>query len=236
MPRLFVKVDPQDSDRGLLDDDGVRHLRALRLGEGDRFEAVVAPGVVRAATVEALDRKGPRVRLGTEVAVGAVDPSRDLVLAIALADLPRLDSVIEKATELGATRIVPFVAARSQITTVSASRRARWERIARSACEQCGRTVLPEISDVAPLEAACRDLPEGAGIFVFSPEALQLFDGGPSATSVVVLFIGPEGGFTPDEVERLRSNKAQLRSLGPRVLRFETAAVAALSRVTLSGG
>lgn len=235
MARLFVTVDTDDPDRATLDADGLRHLRALRLDVGDPFEAIVGPGAVRAATVESMGRKDAAARLGAEVAVGGVDPSGEVVLAIALADLPRLDTVVEKATELGATRIVPLRAARSQLDAVSASRRARWERIARSACEQCGRTVPPSISDVTTVETACGALPAGAECFVFTPEATEPFDGGSANASAVVLFVGPEGGFTSAEVDLLRGAGAIARSLGPRILRFETAAAAALSRVTLRG-
>ena len=226
MPRLFVDVDADQPNRAQLD---ARHLRALRLGVGDAFEAIVAPGAVRIATIEALTRQRATVTLGDDVPAGPADPGRPVVLAIALADFARFDSVIEKATELGATKIVPFRAARSQIGKLTDARRERWRRIARTACEQCGRTQPPEITGEISLEAIDTHVPPQAHQVVLSPEAGDAWDGDVGGARALVLYVGPEGGFTADEVRRLCDRGARLRSLGPRTLRFETAAAAALA-------
>lgn len=229
MPRLFVEVDTADPNRARLPADGARHLRALRLAPGDTFEAIVAPGEVRLAKIEATTHRHATVRLGETVPVGETDPTRPVVLAIALADLGRFDWVIEKATELGATKIVPVRAARSQIGKLTESRRARWQRIARTACEQCGRTRTPEIGVEVELGAVSAQIPQPAYRVVLAPEAPQAFDGDRPGREPLVLFVGPEGGFTSEEVRTLVDDGAELRSLGPRTLRFETAVAAALA-------
>ncbi len=229
MPRLFVDLNPDDPDRAVVDADGLRHLRALRLGVGETFEAIVAPGEVRSARIEALGRRRAVLRLGAPVAHGHEDPAHDLILAVALADLGRFDSVIEKATELGATAILPLRSARTQIGNLTDARRGRWRRIARAACEQCGRTRPPQIGDLTTLDEVAAQMAPGTYRVVFAPGEVTTWDGDAPGDQPLALFIGPEGGFTDDEVARLRSGGAHKRSLGPRVLRFETAAAAALA-------
>ena len=231
-PRLFVDVDPGAPDEARIEGQALRHVRALRLESGSEVVAIVGPGRERRAAIVALSRSAARLRLGEELPPTEADPRSPLVLAIALADLARMDLVVEKATELGATGIWGFVAERSQARQVSASRRDRWARIGRAACEQCGRTVPPEIE--APL--ALRELLERIG----PPRRAVLLDpGGPRSLpplsldeSEPVVVVGPEGGLTAPEREGLRVRGAEVLSLGPRVLRFETAAIAGLTWVS----
>jgi len=229
VPRLFADLDPADHERATLGSDGARHLRALRLAPGDRFEAILAPGVVRIAVLESLGSRGATLRLRERVWSDAADPVRPLVLVAGLADLPRFDSLIEKATELGASRVAAVHTARSQIGALRESRRARWERIARAACEQCGRTRPPEITAHSTLDGVLASLPSPAHPVVLDAGADLPWDGDAPRRRPLVLFVGPEGGFAPGEVDRLCAYGAQRRSLGPRTLRFETAAAAALA-------
>lgn len=229
MPRLFVEVDADEADRASLGRDGVRHLRALRLGEGDRFEAIVAPGRVRLALVERISSSGAELRLEDDVAVAGVDPARELVLAVALADLARFDVVIEKATELGATAIRTFRATRSQIERVSPSRLERWRRLARAACEQCGRTREPTIQEATTLESLLGELAGSSALVALRRDGERSWPGAADSRAPVVLVVGPEGGLTAEEEALLDRHGARSLSLGPRVLRFETAAIAALA-------
>jgi 16S rRNA (uracil1498-N3)-methyltransferase len=245
--RLFVARDAADPERATLDADGVRHLRALRLAAGDELCAIVAPGRERRATVERIARDHAILRLGSELPPNLCDPRRACTLAVALGDLARFDLIVEKATELGATAIQPFAAARSQVRTVPASRLERWRRIARAACEQCGRTVAPEIAPCVDF-AALLDIADATMVvWVLSPphdadaadrdgaareprsNAGELAaDAGADARALLVV-VGPEGGLDDDERRRLAAHGARAVTLGPRVLRFETAAIAALA-------
>jgi 16S rRNA (uracil1498-N3)-methyltransferase len=230
-PRLFVSPDPVDPDRAVLDAGAVRHLRALHLRRGDGFVAIVGPGREREGILERLGAHDASCRLGARLAARATDPGAPRILAVALADPVRLDLVVEKATELGASEIRPFRAARSQLATVPAARLERWRRIARAACEQSGRTVPPSIAPATTF-AGLLDATSGPQpTFVFLPESnprppepflARARDG-------AIVVVGPEGGLTDDEVGALLGRGALRVGLGPRVLRVETAAIAALA-------
>ena len=236
MPRIFVSPLAGDPDRAALDADQSRHLRALRLAPGDEFEAICGPGNVRRATLERYQPRSAVVQLGESVEIGDVDPTRPLLLAAALADLGRFDLLVEKACELGVTAILPIRSERTQIGRLSPSRQTRWQRIARAACEQCGRTSTPAIEKVRSLEETAEHLPRSAHIVVLDPRAPARWDGQAPTGAPLALFVGPEGGFSDDEIQMLRRKVgAQPHSLGPRILRFETAAIAGLAIAAASG-
>lgn len=236
--RFFVTPDPVDPDRARLDASGARHLRALRLARGDQVCAIVGPGRERSATIATLERDHVVLALGAELAGPARDPRAPRTLALALGDPVRMDLVIEKATELGATAIQPFVAARSQARGVGDGRLERWRRIARAACEQCGRTVEPDVRACVGLEAVIDLIATAAEAWLLSPWRADGSSAAPPATSSapparqpgeLLLVVGPEGGLSEGESARLVASGARPITLGSRVLRFETAAIAALS-------
>ena len=143
-----------------------------------------------------------------------------------------MDLIVAKATELGAVRIFPLEGERS-VRRAPASRSSRWMRIVQEAAEQCGRRDLPEVAAASTLETflaghpretpllACEDSQESQPLMAACQEL--------RGVSSLTLLIGGEGGLSPAEVERLRSHGARLISLGPRLLRAETAALAALA-------
>lgn len=258
-PRLFVRPDALDPQRGLLDADAARHVRALRLAPGDRFVAITGPGCEREATLVG-DRGGFACILGAVLPRPVADPRAEVTLAVAIADPARLDLVVEKSVELGATRVLVFRAERSQRDAVAPARLARWQRIARAACEQCGRTEPPSIElgdGIAAVVAAARvagrtlvfavggdarrgrEAPARSAAMSGHPPAVdpgrcaeddRARDEVPSTPAGLLLVVGPEGGLTGAEVAALVDAGAQPAGLGPRVLRFETAAIAALAR------
>jgi 16S rRNA (uracil1498-N3)-methyltransferase len=149
----------------------------------------------------------------------------------------RMDFIVQKATELGATKIVPFLAERSVVKLDPRQRlrkREHWQAIAISACEQCGRNRVPVIGEPAPLT----DSLAGAigELAADAPRVLLAADGETSLAAVAarggsafVLLIGPEGGLADNERQLAQANGFSAASIGPRVMRTETAGLAALA-------
>jgi 16S rRNA (uracil1498-N3)-methyltransferase len=229
IPRLFASRDADDAERACLDREATRHLRALRLGIGDTLHAILGPGEAFAATLESVTARGSTLRLGDRLPPTDADPTHAVRLLLALAEPSRLDLVVEKATELGVTELVFFRSARSQTARLPATRLERFARIARSACEQCGRTTPPALSQSPDLKTALMKLPASSHLLAFSPTAGNREPARPPRDTALV--IGPEGGLTQEEMQALTERGANMLSLGPRILRFETAALAALARL-----
>jgi 16S rRNA (uracil1498-N3)-methyltransferase len=210
--------------------------RVLRLGPGDRVELFDGQGNEVEAEIAWVEARRVALRLlGRREGRRAVGP--EMVLLQALAKGDRFDLVVQKATELGVGRIVPVMTARSVERLAgdrAAQRRERWCRIAQEAARQCRRADVPEISPVMPLgEALAVARPEGLRLLLWEGAAERGQGLGPvlpaEAPGQVVVAVGPEGGFTEDEVRQAALAGFRPVGLGPRVLRTETAALAALA-------
>jgi 16S rRNA (uracil1498-N3)-methyltransferase len=206
--------------------------RVLRLGVGDALTLFNGDGTDYPARIHALRRGivGAEV-VGTAAARAESPLALTLVQGIARGE--RMDLVVQKATELGVTAIVPVAAVRS-VVKLDAGTRARklahWRGIASAACEQCGRARLPAIAEPATLAHWLRQ-PPTAGVrrILLAPDADESLVGAAAGAQAVELLVGPEGGL--EDAERDAALAAGYRAcrLGPRVLRSETAAVAALT-------
>jgi len=200
------------------------HLfRVRRLAMGERLRLVDGAGRARWGEIERIARAAAVVRLGEEAPSG--EPHQRLEIFVAPPKPERAAWLVEKATELGATA-VRFLAAEREARRCAAGQLDRLRRVAAAAVEQCGRSRLPQVtgahamSEIAALvEPLChRWLLDPAG----GAPTEQLVE-----TSGLAVFVGPEGGFTLAERERLAALGAMPISFGPRVLRVETAVVAA---------
>ena len=210
-------------ERVALSAEQARYLfGVMRMGEGDALAVIDGRSGEHEATVAEAGRRSGALLLGPRTRPLARPP--DVWLLFAPVKKARTDFIVEKATELGATRICPVRTERTQ------SERVRTDRLrahAVEAVEQCGGTHLPEVADMAPLGAVL-DAWDPARRLVFCDEALAGEASRIDAPAPAALLIGPEGGFSEAERARLR-DMAQAVSLGPRVLRADTAAVAALA-------
>ena len=227
--RVFVPRDRIADGRARLDPPDLHHLRAvLRLGTGAAVEVFDGEGGVHDGRLE-----GDALVVGPRREVPP--PAARIHLAFALARGERCDLVVQKATELGVGRLLPFAAARAVVRLDAArggERARRWQRIAAEAARQCGRADVPVVAPPAPLAAVLAAAPEGFRRVLF-------YEGGGEPLAAVVdrgadghlLLVGPEGGFTPEEVEACLAAGARLATLGPRILRFETAAITAAALV-----
>jgi 16S rRNA (uracil1498-N3)-methyltransferase len=237
-PRFFVR-------RGAIQDGQVRfegaeahHLaRVRRLRPGDVVEATDGAGAQYRVRLDAL---GPREARGTVLGPAPGRPESPLAVTLAAALLrgERMAWLVQKATELGVARIWPMVTARAVARPPAGARDqppARWVRVAREATKQCGRGVAPVVEPVASLAAVLARAAEHDAAWLFWEGAgaapLVAPAGGARPPERVLLVVGPEGGFTPAEVEEARAAGVPATALGPRVLRAESAALAALAVV-----
>jgi 16S rRNA (uracil1498-N3)-methyltransferase len=211
-----------------------RHVQVLRMQPGDALTLFDGNGGEYAATVERMGRSEVTVQVGAHSAIEREAP-RAVHLAVGIPANERMDWLVEKAAELGVASIQPLLTARS-VLRLSGERadkkRAHWEAIAIAACEQCGRNRVPLIHPMRTL-ASWTEAPAGdAERFVLSlaagTRAIADVRDDASARAVCMLS-GPEGGLSADEEQNAIERGFAPLTLGPRVLRAETAALAALA-------
>jgi 16S rRNA (uracil1498-N3)-methyltransferase len=217
-----------------------RHVQVLRLQPGDTVTLFDGTGGESQARIERMGRSEVLVQVGEHQSVDR-EAARAVHLALGMPANDRMDWLVEKATELGAAAIQPLTAARSVLRLTgerSERKQAHWKAIAVAACEQCGRNRIPDVAPVQDLARWCAGAQEMPALkLVLSPgEGVP-----PLAQAVtdrhepILLLSGPEGGLTPDELAAAAHAGFRPVSLGPRVLRAETAPLAALAFLLLSG-
>ncbi|MEW9573728.1 16S rRNA (uracil(1498)-N(3))-methyltransferase [Rhodanobacter sp. Si-c] len=211
---------------------GEHVARVLRLAAADPLTLFNGDGADYAATILAVGRREVRIHVLDRQVVTRESPLR-LTLAQGVARGEKMDLIVQKATELGAARIVPLLTERAEVKLDVAraeKRLAHWRAVAASACEQCGRACLPEILPALPLPAWLAALADdGALRLALLPEAessaRQLRPGDAGA----LLVVGPEGGLGERDAVALHEAGFRGLRLGPRILRTETAGLAALA-------
>jgi 16S rRNA (uracil1498-N3)-methyltransferase len=228
-------------------DTGAHLAKVLRARSGDEIVLFNGDGREFTGAIEAV--RGSRV----SASIGAVrlvdrESPFQLTLVQCVPRGDRMDFIVQKATELGVARIVPVLSQRSVVRldeVQAASKQAHWRAVAVSACEQCGRNRLPNVEPPQPLLSYLGAMAPRADTdrmlrLVLEPEraretrrearsiGAQSIGGEIPAVSGAQVAIGPEGGFTPDELEAFDLSTFVRLALGPRVLRTETAAIAAI--------
>jgi 16S rRNA (uracil1498-N3)-methyltransferase len=224
LPRLFVRQPLGDSAAVELDAGQANYLgNVMRLGVGAEllvFDDISGEWLARIA-----EAGKKRMSLIVERQTREPESIPDVWLAFAPVKRAQTDWLVEKATELGVARLAPVITNRTVTERVKLE---RLETIAIEAAEQCGRTRVPQIVEPIHLRRFVEEL-DPARHFYFADEA----GGDPLASSFregpAVILVGPEGGFTEEERSFVRGSGASAISLGPRILRAETAALAALS-------
>jgi 16S rRNA (uracil1498-N3)-methyltransferase len=231
LSRVYVEVPVGGRVHLDLDGTAANHIgRVLRLRAGDALILFDNAGGEYAATVVALDRGTVRVAVGEYLPTNRESPLH-VTLAQGISRGERMDVVVQKATELGVWRIVPLLTERTVVrlnAAQAANRLRHWRAIAVAACEQCGRNHVPQIT--APMglqDFLVSDLPDGLRLLLNPDGGLKARDLPPGLTAT--LLIGPEGGLSDAERTAARAAQFQGLSLGPRILRTETAALAALA-------
>lgn len=226
MTRRRWIADEVSGNRAALIDSHAEHLiRVLRAREGQEFD-IVAQGVVRRGRILSITNGRVEFELAEEIP-GALSPFH-LTLLLAIFKFDRMEWAIEKCTELGAARIIPLIARRTDphLASASAKRVERWRRISLQASEQSRRATPPEIDDPIKLHHAVT-ISAKSRIVLSEGEQQSPLDIQPPSDGRILLAIGPEGGWTGDELELFQKQGWLSASLGPTILRAETAAIAA---------
>lgn len=221
MYRFFAEVEGEEA---VLSKEDSHHARVLRCQEGDTVE-IAHDGRAWTGTIASM-ASPVRVTLTGEAASNEPPVSLHLIQALAKGD--KLDWVIQKATELGCASVTMVSTAHADVKLQgdrAEKRRTHWQGVAEAAAKQCRRSRIPEVHGPIPL----REAAENAGRpLLFCHETSETPLGTLDAQEATVC-IGPEGGFSKEEVETLLALGAKPVSLGPRILRTETAAIAVLA-------
>lgn len=230
--RFFLPRQSFEGDRVTLPPDVSRQIKSvLRLRSGERVVALDNSGdeyVVR------LLSEGEGVV--EERRTNPAEPATRLVLYAGTLKGSKLELVLQKGTEIGVARFVPVITERSVAGEPGASKQRRYEAIVREAAEQSSRGRIPDVAPAMTLQEALEDA-AGTVIAPWEEEGTRHLRAIPVPRgSTASVFIGPEGGFTADEARALQAAGAILVTLGPRILRAETAAIAAASLVLGSAG
>ena len=235
MHRFFAERLDENS-AALLPEEEAHALRVLRLNVGDVCQALMEGSVYDAVIRET----NPRVLLALGDALSSPEPSVRVTLYQGIPKGDKMDYIAQKCTEVGVSRIVPVEFSRCVARWEgkdAAKKQARYQRIAAEAAKQSGRAAVPDIALPMSLSAMCMDIEKHALILAPWEEerenSIRVSWHGEKDVAVV---IGPEGGISPEEIEKLKETGAKPVTLGPRIFRTETAGLAAIiSLLTVSG-
>jgi 16S rRNA (uracil1498-N3)-methyltransferase len=228
MTRRRWIADKVEGDRAYLLDNNANHLfRVLRAQAGQQYD-VVADGVARLGTITFASPNKVEFHLGEEVLSEAL-PEIEIYLSIFKFD--HMEWAMEKLTELGVTRIVPMVAARTSHHLIKAaeSRVERWRKIAKEASQQARRVSPPEIAEAVKLEKAMAGAIGARIVLSEVEESVSLKSALAGIRPPLAMAFGPEGGWTEEEVQLFKDHGWMPATLGHTILRAETAAIAAVA-------
>ena len=233
LTRIHVDAALAIGSRVPLSESAAGHLgRVLRAQAGDTCVLFNGDGRDYDARIAAIGKRSVEVEILAARALDNESPLR-ITLLQALARGEKMDWILQKATELGVAGVIPVESERSEVKLDgerAGKRVAHWQSVIVAACEQSGRAVVPPVSPPRPLADAVLVLPLSAVRLLLDPKAghaPNAIQGQPSRD--LVLAIGPEGGWSPRDREQLRAAGFEGMRLGPRILRTETAGIAAIA-------
>lgn len=239
MARILIDSDSIEDGTAVVRGPEARHLlKVLRLKEGAQVTAFDAAGTEWPATVRSVSATRATLELGPSRQPRRESPL-EITVAIGLPKGDTLDRVVRSLTELGVRRIVPLHSERAVPDALTEHKLKRLRRIAREACKQCGRNEPPTIETSRAFEdflAACREAPASVQWIFWEEDAQEAAPASVDEAASACVIVGPEGGLTKSEVDAARAAGFTIMSLGPRVLRVHTAAVAAVTRLGVAHG
>jgi 16S rRNA (uracil1498-N3)-methyltransferase len=245
--RLFVAPGRLAGARLVLDGPDHKYVaRVLRARAGDALVLFDGAGTEIDAEVVRVGVRDVELTLGARRAAPQATAPVAITLLVAVPRGERMELVVQKATELGVARIVPVVSGRSVARPEPGGARAgRWEKIAREAARQCGRADVPTVDEPTPLgDAVAADLPElrlatweaTRGTSLRAALAAAFGAAPADRPRGVALLVGPEGGLAADEIAAAEAHGFVAVTLGPRILRVETAAITAVALAQAAAG
>lgn len=239
MPRFFVDQPPQDGMLMLEGENAHHAARVLRLRPGEAVTLCDGRGTDYDCIVASVEKDTVHCQV-RDCHPAVTEPKQRLTLFMALPKGDKMEWIVQKAVELGTSEIVPYLSKNCVSRPERTEKKVeRWRRIATEAAKQCGRGVLPSVGAVIPVEQAiARAAQSETALFLYENERQTglrdaLADG---LGKNVSLLVGPEGGFAPEEAEAAKNAGLKSVSLGTRILRCETAPIAALAVLLYAGG
>jgi 16S rRNA (uracil1498-N3)-methyltransferase len=238
MPRFFIDYIPEEI--AAITGEDARHIsRSLRMQPGESLILCDSIGTDYNCVIDSVKDDSVTVRV-LNFCKSVAEPDVKVTVYQGLPKADKMDSIVQKSVETGAVRIAPVMTARcvSKPDEKSASKKvARWQKIAEEAAKQSGRGVIPEVASLMSFSEAVREASRNGEMILF-------FEGGGQSirnlvserTESLSVFIGPEGGFEQSEVDLAVRGGAKIGTLGTRILRTETAPIAALAAIMLATG
>ena len=231
MPRFYVDFALSPDSVVELPDNVVRHLNVLRVKNTEEIVLFNGNGKSYPALPEVLEKRRASVRILREEATDNESPL-NITLVQAVSAAERMDFTLQKSVELGVTEIRPVISERCvvRLSGERAEKRvARWQEIVVSACEQSGRNIVPKVLPLTTYAQALQQLPQETTKLLMSLNRAQKLSDVQPQSGKVVFMVGPEGGWTEKEEQQAFDAGFQSVTLGKRVLRTETASLAAIA-------
>ena len=231
MPRFYVDFALSPDSVVELPDNVVRHLNVLRVKNTEEIVLFNGNGKAYPALPEVLEKRHASVRILREEATDNESPL-NITLVQAVSSAERMDFTLQKSVELGVAEIRPVISERCvvRLSGERAEKRvARWQEIVVSACEQSGRSIVPKVLPLTTYVQALQQLPQETTKLLMSLNRAQKLSDVQPQSGKVVFMVGPEGGWTEKEEQQAFDAGFQSVTLGKRVLRTETASLAAIA-------
>ena len=239
IPRLYLDAPLQAHSRCTLDEPTAHHVaRVLRMKTGQAVQLFDGRGREFQGVIASVEKRSVNVDLQEPIERNTESPLQ-IHLGQGISKGERMDFTLQKSVELGVTHITPLWTAYCQVNLDAKrveKRMEHWRRVIISACEQCGRNVLPTLWPPQSLDQWIKQLPEQGLGLILDPQQPETMKSLSAPNGPVYLAIGPEGGLNEDEITLARKNGFHGLCLGPRILRTETAALAALAAMQLQWG
>ncbi len=237
MSRFFVS--PFDGDTTTITGQDAHHIaRVLRMQVGETVTLCDARGTDYQGTIAAISDGEVRVSV-TDRVPSASEPHTAVTLYQGLPKSEKMEWIIQKCVEIGITRVVPVAMSRCVVKLDgkdAAKKQARWQKIAAGAAEQSGRGIIPEVAMPITFDQMLSEIGDQFTVTFYEGGGVPLDTLIHPDTRAVSMVIGPEGGFSLSEIEKLKENGAAIATLGKRILRCETAPLVALSVIMQLSG